>query len=151
MSQNLQTPNHKNSSVCNQYSQSKQENYNNSQNKLSGSQQKQQTANTSAGANQLTSSINNVNRTSIAKNLFSNSSDQPNFKSPAPPGQREDPIKIVLPEFKPKNECNVIKIIQKEWEREVERLNIKKYGKRPINSNESKLNSDHLLTCASTV
>jgi len=35
---------------------------------------------------------------------------------------KEGPIKIELPVFKPKNECNVIKIIQKEWDREVERL-----------------------------
>ena len=36
---------------------------------------------------------------------------------------KEGPVKILMPVFKPKNECNVIKIIQKEWEREVERLN----------------------------
>ena len=41
----------------------------------------------------------------------------------APAVIKEGPIKIELPVFKPKNECNVIKIIQKEWEREVERLN----------------------------
>ena len=51
----------------------------------------------------------------------------------------KDPIKIVLPVFKPKNECNVIKIIQKEWDREVERLDQKKMGKRPINSNEKSI------------
>jgi len=39
---------------------------------------------------------------------------------------REGPVKIDLPSFKPKNECNVIKIIQKEWDREVTRLNTKK-------------------------
>jgi hypothetical protein len=44
-----------------------------------------------------------------------------------------------MPDFKPKNECNVIKIIQKEWEREVERLNIKKYSKRPMNASEKSL------------
>lgn len=43
---------------------------------------------------------------------------------------REGPIKIELPVFKPKNECNVIKIIQKEWDREVDRLDQKKMGKR---------------------
>ena len=42
----------------------------------------------------------------------------------------EGPVKVEMPVFKPKNECNVIKIIQKEWEREVERLNLKKSGKR---------------------
>lgn len=35
----------------------------------------------------------------------------------------DGPVPIRLPVFKPKNECNVIKIIQKEWEREVMRLN----------------------------
>jgi hypothetical protein len=42
--------------------------------------------------------------------------------------------------FKPKNECNVIKIIQKEWDREVERLNAKKSlkPKNQLNSTESK-------------
>ena len=44
-----------------------------------------------------------------------------------------------MPVFKPKNECNVIKIIQKEWEREVERLDQKKMGKRPLNSNEKSI------------
>ena len=43
---------------------------------------------------------------------------------------KEGPIKVELPVFKPKNECNVIKIIQKEWEREVDRLDQKKMGKR---------------------
>ena len=47
---------------------------------------------------------------------------------------KEGPVKIELPVFKPKNECNVIKIIQKEWDREVERLNQKKFGKRQINA-----------------
>ena len=51
----------------------------------------------------------------------------------------KDPIKIELPVFKPKNECNVIKIIQKEWEREVERLNQKKLGKRSMNSQEKSI------------
>ena len=56
------------------------------------------------------------------------------------PKHREGPIKIEIPVFKPKNECNVIKIIQKEWEREVERLNAKKSlkPKSQLNSNESK-------------
>ena len=45
---------------------------------------------------------------------------------------KDGPVKIELPIFKPKNECNVIKIIQKEWEREVERLNQKKLGKRNV-------------------
>ena len=74
--------------------------------------------------------------TTLSRTLFSN--QEYNFKNPAPSGQRADPIQIELPEFKPKNECNVIKIIQKEWEREVERLNMKKYGKKPVNQNESK-------------
>ena len=39
------------------------------------------------------------------------------------PVHKEGPIKVELPVFKPKNECNVIKIIQKEWEKEVDRLN----------------------------
>ena len=53
---------------------------------------------------------------------------------------REGPIKIDLPSFKPKNECNVIKIIQKEWDREVSRLNAKKHGRNKItNSSDSKL------------
>jgi Leucine-rich repeat (LRR) protein len=43
-----------------------------------------------------------------------------------PPAKREMPVKIELPTFKPKNECNVVKIIQKEWDREVERLNARK-------------------------
>jgi len=30
----------------------------------------------------------------------------------------DGPVEIRLPIFKPKNECNVIKIIQKEWDRE---------------------------------
>lgn len=47
---------------------------------------------------------------------------------------KEGPIKIELPVFKPKNECNVIKIIQKEWDKEVDRLNQKKFGKRQINA-----------------
>lgn len=48
-------------------------------------------------------------------------------------------MKIEMPVFKPKNECNVIKIIQKEWEREVERLNQKKFGKRLVNANEKSI------------
>ena len=76
---------------------------------------------------------------SIAKSLFKGG--EPNFKAPAPTGQRPDPIVTEMPDFKPKNECNVIKIIQKEWEREVERLNIKKYSKRPMNASESKSES----------
>ena len=52
---------------------------------------------------------------------------------------KDGPIKIELPVFKPKNECNVIKIIQKEWEREVERLNQKKLGKRQMNANEKSI------------
>ena len=44
---------------------------------------------------------------------------------------KEGPVKVELPVFKPKNECNVIKIIQKEWDREVDRLDQKKLGKRP--------------------
>ena len=52
---------------------------------------------------------------------------------------KNDPIKIVLPIFRPKNECNVIKIIQKEWAREVDRLNQKRMGKRQINSNEKSI------------
>ena len=47
---------------------------------------------------------------------------------------KEGPIKVELPVFKPKNECNVIKIIQKEWEREVDRLDQKKMGKRQTNT-----------------
>ena len=50
-----------------------------------------------------------------------------------------DLVKIELPVFKPKNECNVIKIIQKEWEREVDRLNQKKFGKRAMNSQEKSI------------
>ena len=57
----------------------------------------------------------------------------------APAVIKEGPIKVELPVFKPKNECNVIKIIQKEWEREVERLNQKKLGKRPTNQNEKSI------------
>jgi Leucine-rich repeat (LRR) protein len=55
---------------------------------------------------------------------------------------REPPVKIELPVFKPKNECNVIKIIQKEWEKEVERLDTRKAMKmkQQLNSNESKCN-----------
>ena len=49
------------------------------------------------------------------------------------------PVKIELPIFKPKNECNVIKIIQKEWEREVERLNQKKLGKKQVSVNEKSI------------
>ena len=52
---------------------------------------------------------------------------------------KDGPVKIELPAFKPKNECNVIKIIQKEWEREVERLNQKRLGKRQINTNEKSI------------
>jgi hypothetical protein len=33
--------------------------------------------------------------------------------------------------FKPKNECNVVQIIQKEWGAEVERLDTKKNAKVP--------------------
>ena len=44
-----------------------------------------------------------------------------------------------LPVFKPKNECNVIKIIQKEWEKEVDRLNQKKLGKRQVTLPEKSL------------
>ena len=36
----------------------------------------------------------------------------------------------ILP-FKPKNECNVIQIIQKEWQHELERLEAKKNAKVP--------------------
>ena len=39
------------------------------------------------------------------------------------------PVKIELPAFKAKNECNVVKIIQKEWDKEVERLNARKAQK----------------------
>ena len=49
------------------------------------------------------------------------------------------PVKIELPVFKPKNECNVIKIIQKEWAKEVERLDSKKYGQRQNASGEKSL------------
>ena len=49
------------------------------------------------------------------------------------------PVKIELPIFKPKNECNVIKIIQGEWEKEVERLNHKKFGTRPVAVQEKSL------------
>lgn len=52
---------------------------------------------------------------------------------------KEGPIKVELPVFKPKNECNVIKIIQKEWGREVERLNAKKLGKRPPGQSEKSI------------
>ena len=52
---------------------------------------------------------------------------------------KEGPIKIELPVFKPKNECNVIKIIQKEWDKEVDRLNQKKFGKRQINAMEKSI------------
>jgi len=57
------------------------------------------------------------------------------------PKHREGPIKIEIPMFKPKNECNVIKIIQKEWDREVERLNAKKSlkPKNQLNSTEKSL------------
>lgn len=48
-------------------------------------------------------------------------------------------MKIEMPVFKPKNECNVIKIIQKEWEREVERLNQKKFGKRLVNATDKSI------------
>ena len=59
---------------------------------------------------------------------------------PAPPiKHKEGPVKVVLPVFKPKNECNVIKIIQKEWDREVERLNHKKFGKKYMHANEKSL------------
>ena len=45
------------------------------------------------------------------------------------PKHREGPVKIEIPIFKAKNECNVIKIIQKEWDREIERLNTRKVQK----------------------
>lgn len=62
-------------------------------------------------------------------------------EEPAKPAPivKEGPIKIELPVFKPKNECNVIKIIQKEWEREVDRLNQKKLGKKQLNNNEKSI------------
>ena len=44
-----------------------------------------------------------------------------------------------MPIFKPKNECNVIKIIQKEWDKEVERLNQKKFGKKHLNASDKSL------------
>lgn len=71
---------------------------------------------------------------SESKTLFMQSS------CTALPKHREGPIKIDIPIFKPKNECNVIKIIQKEWDREVERLNLKKSlkPKAQLSSNESK-------------
>ena len=58
---------------------------------------------------------------------------QANQSSKETPVIPDGPIKIELPVFKPKNECNVIKIIQKEWEREVQRLDQKKMGKRLTN------------------
>lgn len=57
----------------------------------------------------------------------------------AAPRFKEGPVKIELPVFKAKNECNVIKIIQKEWEREVERLDNKKLGRKPSTQNEKSL------------
>ena len=59
--------------------------------------------------------------------------------APAPIVYKEGPVKIDMPVFKAKNECNVIKIIQKEWEREVERLNQKKFGKRLANATEKSI------------
>lgn len=60
--------------------------------------------------------------------------------------RREVPVKIELPVFKPKNDCNVVKIIQKEWDREVERLINRKAAKakNQATMNESKfgLNSN---------
>jgi hypothetical protein len=43
----------------------------------------------------------------------------------------DGPVEVRLPIFKPKNECNVIKIIQKEWDREVTRLNTRLNQKIP--------------------
>lgn len=71
-----------------------------------------------------------------------------NYKKPAPASQRPDPIKVVLPEFKAKNECNVIKIIQKEWDREFQRLEFKKYGKKNMAFPDRKytnLNNNQLI------
>ena len=56
-----------------------------------------------------------------------------------PSSQKADLIKIELPVFKPKNECSVIKIIQKEWNLEVERLNQKKFGKRSMFTQEKSI------------
>ena len=65
-------------------------------------------------------------------------------KMPASLIKREMPVKIELPVFKPKNECNVVKIIQKEWDREVERLNNRKAAKAKsqATTNESKFNKN---------
>ena len=51
------------------------------------------------------------------------------------PGQ----VAIEIPTFKPKNECNVIKIIQREWERESERLSKKKELNARSSANEKSL------------
>ena len=46
-------------------------------------------------------------------------------------------------QYKPKNECNVIKIIQKEWQREVNRLNTKTNQKIPGLGEKSLVQSGH--------
>lgn len=45
--------------------------------------------------------------------------------------------------YKPKNECNVIKIIQKEWAKEVQRLNQKQSSKIPGLGEKSLVQSGH--------
>jgi len=50
---------------------------------------------------------------------------------------------INLPVFKPKNECNVVKIIQKEWQREVLKLSGKINQKIPGLGEKSLVQSGH--------
>lgn len=57
----------------------------------------------------------------------------------AEPQHKEGPVKVELPVFKAKNECNVIKIIQKEWNNEVARLNQKKFGKKFLSATDKSL------------
>jgi hypothetical protein len=56
---------------------------------------------------------------------------------------QDGPVPIHLPVFKPKNECNVIKIIQKEWHREVLKLTSKTNQKIPGLGEKSLVQSGH--------
>ena len=58
-------------------------------------------------------------------------SEPPASRGPSEVILKDGPVPIRLPVFKPKNENSVIKIIQKEWDREVQRLDAKQNNKIP--------------------
>jgi hypothetical protein len=86
---------------------------------------------TAALSNQLTSPNPDSNTEKPSSRQRQVRSEPPASRAPTEIVLKDGPVPIHLPVFKPKNENSVIKIIQKEWDREVQRLNSKSNNKIP--------------------